>query len=129
MLDDLFANSPIDPQKIALEGFIYWYLSHPCTPETLRSSFEDSLRRFDEWVQGQSGSCYERLDRTARQGVLAQAVQRPWGASMVQTIVELGIVAFLGDPIYGINPHSIGWHYVRFEPGVPRPKEPFDACV
>lgn len=42
---------------------------------------------------------------------------RHWLSMMLDNILE----ALLTDPVYGGNPEKIGWHWLKHQPGFPRP--------
>ncbi|RMH62158.1 MAG: gluconate 2-dehydrogenase subunit 3 family protein, partial [Calditrichaeota bacterium] len=52
-----------------------------------------------------------------------------WGSSWLSTLLLFIFEALLSDPLYGGNPDGIGWKWLGYTPGQPRPKKKYDAYL
>jgi len=66
---------------------------------------------------------YSKLLSSQREEVLLQIAKEEWGESFLHDILSYLFEAMLGDPIYGGNNKELGWKWLEFTGGEPRPKE------
>ena len=71
------------------------------------------------------GKNYTLLSKTQREMTLQKISQTKWGDRWLYDIFSYLIEALLGDPIYGINQDEVGWRWLGFKGGVPRPKKAY----
>lgn len=60
---------------------------------------------------------------SARRETVLRAVEQSGsqGSAWLQEIIRYILEALLSDPVYGGNPHGIGWKWLGHTPGFPRP--------
>ncbi len=63
------------------------------------------------------------LDFNQREKLFQKISQKTWGENWLSAILKYIFEALLSDPLYGGNPNSIGWDWLQFQPGYPRPTE------
>jgi len=79
------------------------------------------------WLNAMSnemkGKPFIQLPEQDREIVLRRIEKSRAGQSWLATLLLYTIEALLADPVYGGNPHGIGWKWLQHQPGFPRPPE------
>ena len=45
------------------------------------------------------------------------------GEDFIHTMIDLSLEGFIGDPVHGGNRDGVGWKYIGYTPGCPKPRE------
>jgi gluconate 2-dehydrogenase gamma chain len=61
------------------------------------------------------------LDPLRREQVLREIADTAKGENWLSTLLLYLCEALLADPVYGGNPHGVGWAWLQHSPGFPRP--------
>ncbi len=82
-----------------------------------------------QWLNEEALELYKKsyisLDSKKRQKVLESFASKSFGENWLYTMMSYMFEAILGDPIYGINKDELGWSWLGFKAGLPRPKKAF----
>lgn len=124
---DLFPGGAAAPSAELLHALDYLggVLRDPMIDDDEKRFIENGARWLNESAEKEFDRPYYRLNPEQRQQVLERIADRSWGDNWIWTIFSYFFEALLGDPVYGINTHQSGWHWLHHEPGYPRPKAPF----
>ena len=79
------------------------------------------------WLDGLAeqtqGSQFKKLSIAQQDKVLQQISQSSAGENWMSLLIYYLMEALLFDPYYGGNPNSIGWTWLKHQPGFPAPDE------
>jgi len=75
----------------------------------------------NDLTQEHKGKPFVGLDETQRETLLRQIEQSAAGQNWLSLMLTYVLEALLADPVYGGNPHGIGWQWLEHQPGFPRP--------
>lgn len=117
------------PQLLHALGYLGGVLRDPMVDDDEKRFIENGARWLDEEAKKAFDNPYYRLSPKRRQRVLENVIDRSWADSWIWTIFSYLFEALLGDPVYGINTHESGWHWLQHVPGYPRPKVPFNETI
>jgi gluconate 2-dehydrogenase gamma chain len=77
------------------------------------------------WLNDLSQKDYQQpfvaLDEAQRETVLRRIEQSRAGRNWLSLLLTYLLEALLADPVYGGNPHGIGWEWLEHQPGYPTP--------
>lgn len=66
-------------------------------------------------------SPFPDLEPGDREDLLRQIADSGTGERWLSILISYTLEALLADPLYGGNPHGIGWVWLGHDPGLPRP--------
>lgn len=69
------------------------------------------------------GAHFETLDEAGREAALQKMAGSTDGANWISMLMYYLLEALLGDPVYGGNTGEVGWKWLDYTPGFPRPPE------
>jgi gluconate 2-dehydrogenase gamma chain len=69
------------------------------------------------------GRTFDELSESEREAALRKMTGSPDGANWVSMLMYYILEALLGDPVYGGNVNEVGWKWLDYTPGFPRPAE------
>lgn len=123
---DLFPdiNTTLTTETINARGYISYILHHPRVSKEDKKFIKNGLRWLDEEAKALFGVAYGKLEAKPRQKVLASIAKTEWGERYIEAILTYIFEALLGDPVYGINKNEVGWKWLHYIPGFPRPTAP-----
>ena len=113
------------PQLLQALEYLGGVMNDPYVERETKVFLADGAQWLNEEAQAACGRMYYHLTAEQRQQVLQTVSEEGWGDNWLWRIVSYLFEALLGDPVYGINTHEAGWHWLGHEPGYPRPKAPF----
>ncbi len=122
LLEDLF---PFNHDKLHTKQYIQTILHHPRIIQSQKDFFKECLTWLEKETKQQFQTSYAKLSKQKREQILQRVTKETWGEQFVSDLLGYIFEALLGDPIYGINSEEIGWRWLGFTPGSPRPKEVF----
>lgn len=121
---------PSDDGPGAREAGVIDYLAKALATEfhaPLRPLFAEGVRRMEALARSDWEQPFLQLEAEDQERVL-DWVQRGGvsdatfdGRQFVDRLVELTLEGFLGDPVHGGNQGQVGWEYIGYAPGSPRP--------
>ena len=88
-----------------------------------REFIVNGVRWLDAMSNKMKGKPFSQLLEQDREIVLRRIEESRAGQSWLATLLLYTIEALLADPVYGGNPHAIGWKWLQHQPGFPRPPE------
>ena len=75
----------------------------------------------NELTRKDYGQPFTALDESQREAALRGIEQSRAGRSWLSLLLTYLLEALLADPVYGGNPHGIGWAWLEHQPGYPTP--------
>ncbi|MHC3994505.1 gluconate 2-dehydrogenase subunit 3 family protein [Thiomicrolovo sp. ZZH C-3] len=123
---DLFpggGNAP-SPRLLKTIDYLGGVMRDPYVDEEDKRFIANGARWLNKQADEDFGLAYYRLDPQQRQQVLQKVSGYVWGDNWLWSLLSYLFEALLGDPVYGVNTHEAGWHWLQHEPGYPRPKAP-----
>ena len=84
----------------------------------------DGIGWVDETAEENFSKRYTQLSQREKEELIADISNESWGSSWLSVILTFIFEALLSDPQYGGNPDKIGWDWLKYYPGYPRPTEP-----
>lgn len=115
------------PQDMIQNANAFAYLSIVLNHSRITEENKQFLRNGVKWLNEEAAKKYKKiyteLNSKERQTTLQIIAKESWGESWIKTVLGYIMEAVLGDPIYGINKKQSGWKWLKFEGGLPRPKE------
>jgi gluconate 2-dehydrogenase gamma chain len=123
--DHLFPSEPEAPgaREINALTFLKWVVSD----NKLDPQERAFILRGCEWLEALSLQRTEQrfveLAAAERDALLEQIARSEAGENWLSTLLLYIFEALLSDPIYGGNPDSIGWRWLKHRPGFPRPDD------
>jgi len=107
--------------QINADKWIVYVLNDPRDPQREKDFILENLKRLNQFSKETHDKAYDLLSTDQQENLLdlffQDRNQKRWGSRMLTLIFE----ALLLDPIYGVNPDSIGWDWLNHNPGMPRP--------
>ena len=77
----------------------------------------------DESANERFNKGFLTLNVSEKEKLLNEIKMLRWGGSWLYKMISYYFEAALSDPIYGGNVDGVGWRWLAFEPGFPRPNE------
>jgi len=121
--DDLFTPSAgmPKPQDFNAIGFLEGVMRDPRVRDTQKEFIKDGV----SWLNIVTNKIYRHnyieLDSNQREIILQHIASKEWGNDWLWYIINHAFEAMLSDPVYGANTNEIGWKWLNFIPGEPRP--------
>ncbi len=127
--NDLFP--PIDAKLnisyINAREYLSYIMHHKRVSDDTKQFIRNGVKWLNEEADSLYNAVYPELDNQKRQKVLESIAKQSWGESFIETILTFIFEALFGDPVYGINKDEVGWKWIDYTPGLPRPKKRFDG--
>jgi len=124
---DLFPSSDILPDVKFINANLY--LHQIFVSSKISDEDKTFLRDGVTWLNEEAVSKYKKvygdLSKKQRAKVLQDVVDTDWGESWLANIMNYLLEAMLGDPIYGGNKDEMGWAWLNYQAGIPRPTRAF----
>lgn len=80
-----------------------------------------------DWVNETADELFSKkyldLEQNEKEKLIANISKESWGESWLSVILSFIFEALLCDQQYGANPDGIGWKWLNYIPGQPRPTE------
>ena len=78
-----------------------------------------------QWVDGtarqRDGQALADMDSARQEALLQQMAQSKDGENWLALVLYYVLEALLTDPVYGGNTDAVGWKWLHYIPGFPRP--------
>lgn len=120
--DDLL----VTPKKLGIKIHPYMsiVLNHSRISDADKKLIRDGAKRLNQTSVKIYKKMYVKLSSKNRQELLKIISKEEWGDDWLYNIMSYSFEAMLGDPIYGGNNKEVGWKWLQFTGGMPRPREP-----
>ena len=109
--------------QINADKWIVYVLNDPRDSQREKDFIVDHLEGLNQFSKETHDIAYDLLSLDQQEDLLElffqDKNQKRWGSRMLTLIFE----ALLLDPLYGVNPDSIGWNWLNHNPGMPRPNK------
>ena len=101
--------------------YLLWVMSDPEKDPEETKYIIDGIG----WVDESAGEMYSKnyldLTRQEKEALISTVSKEGWGESWLSVILTFIFEALLADPQYGGNPDGMGWKWLNFIAGQPRP--------
>ncbi len=119
--ETLFPKDELGPGALELysDRYLVWIMQdgiiHPKEQDYIRKGLE----RFMTYLTDKEID-FEGLDPKERINLL-ETYSKGKGKYWLSRLLTLIFESMFADPVYGCNPDGIGWKWLGYEPGLPRP--------
>jgi gluconate 2-dehydrogenase gamma chain len=123
VLNHLFpseANSPGAKDAYAT-AWLHNALAMPDTEQSHRDFMRDGLLSLEKLAQKTHQKSFIKLTKKQKESSLRILEQDHEGRAWLRETLRYILEALLTDPVYGGNPESIGWKWLKHQPGFPLP--------
>ena len=103
-------------------GYVDALLLDPDVDPDDKQTLRDGLAWLQASARARGDRPFDALDEAARDAILVEYRRTDGGAYWLWLVIGWTIEALLGDPIHGGNPRGVGWSWIGYQPGQPRPK-------
>lgn len=79
------------------------------------------VKWLDDLALERHKAVFVRLPQLQQSTLLQQITKTTSGKNWISKLLSYLFEALLSDPVYGGNPHGIGWKWLGHQPGYPRP--------
>ena len=103
------------------------YFKAVLTDERIAITSRDYLVKGATWLDETAYEEYDtafiKLSLTEKEALLQKVSMLRWGDNWLYKMMGYYFEAVFSDPIYGSNVEKVGWKWLDFHPGFPRPNE------
>ncbi|MDJ0807830.1 MAG: gluconate 2-dehydrogenase subunit 3 family protein [Gammaproteobacteria bacterium] len=114
------ANAPGAEELNALD-----YLKWVVADRKLDAEDRRFILRGVDWLEDLTrevhAQSFSDLSIEQQDAILRRIARSDAGENWLATLLLYLFEALLSDPVYGGNPHEVGWHWLGHRPGFPRP--------
>jgi hypothetical protein len=123
VLSDLFPPhiAMPSPHSYNVIGFLEAVLQDKRVTQKSKATLKDGVTWLNQSAQNSYAKKYIELPYIQREKLLKQISQKEWGDSWLWTLMNFSFEAMFSDPVYGANTNQIGWKWLGYESGFPRP--------
>lgn len=121
--DILFPSEPGAPgaKDLNAAGYVQWVISDQELDPEETEFLKNGLTWIDEEAVDRWDKPFLELESDEREKLLRHAETHSWGESWLSVMLMYIFEALLSDPLYGANPDGVGWKWLDYNPGLPRP--------
>jgi gluconate 2-dehydrogenase gamma chain len=121
--DILFPSEENAPgaREINAAAFVQWVISDKALDPAERKFLKDGLRWLNEEAVERWEKNFVEMEPANQDKLLQHVETHDWGSSWLAVMLLHIFEALLSDPQYGGNPGGVGWKWLDFNPGQPRP--------
>ncbi|MCK5918446.1 MAG: gluconate 2-dehydrogenase subunit 3 family protein [Cocleimonas sp.] len=123
VLNHLFpseANAP-GAKDVYATAWLHNALAMPKTEQSHRDFMRDGLMLLEKLANKTHQKSFIQLSEAQRESTLRTLEQDREGRAWLRETLRYILEALLTDPIYGGNSESIGWKWLKHQPGFPLP--------
>lgn len=123
VLDILFPNDGNGPGAIQLRAdhYFLWTINDANLDSYTRSFLLEKLEVLNEKALRIYGQNFNELSRSEQEDFIEELSDEKWSKGWLSRLLTLIFEALFLDSQYGVNPANIGWEWLHFYPGYPRP--------
>jgi len=121
--DILFPSDENGPgaSEINATAYLVWVLSDPEKDPEETKYIIDGIGWIDESAGENYSKNYLDLTQQEKEDLISTVSKEGWGESWLSVNLSIIFEALLSDPQYGGNPDGVGWKWLNFIAGQPRP--------
>jgi gluconate 2-dehydrogenase gamma chain len=123
VLDHLFPSEKQAPgsKDVYATAWIHNALVMPDTEQSHRDFMRDGLLQLEKLAHKIHQMSFLKLTEEKRESTLRTLEEDGDGRAWLRETLRYILEALLTDPVYGGNPNSIGWRWLKHQPGFPLP--------
>ena len=110
-------------KDVMADKYLLWVLSDKRMDPEERDYIINGISWVNETANEEYSNSFNKLTNEQREDLIKLIAKESWGRSWLGVILNFIFEALLSDPQYGGNPDGIGWQWLEFTAGNPRPKE------
>ena len=111
-------------KDIMADRYLLWVLSDERLDPEERDYIILGISWVEETAEEEYSQSFNKLSQTEKENLIDLISKESWGRSWLGVILNFIFEALLSDPQYGGNPDGIGWQWLNFNAGNPRPSKP-----
>lgn len=121
LMDILFPDDGNGPGTEQLHSFKYilWVLDDDGAYSKHKNTLKDGVDWLEKYSKENYKNAFTDLEKTEQEKLVAEIVTDATGKEFCSVLLTYILESLLLDPIYGINPESIGWKWLQHTPGYP----------
>lgn len=109
------------PHSFNAIGFIKAVMQDKRVTQERKKTLIDGVKWLNQTTQNSYAKNYRELSLAQREKVIKQIAQKSWGDTWLWYLMNYTFEAMFSDPVYGANTKMIGWRWLGYESGFPRP--------
>lgn len=119
----LFPSDENGPGASEINAYDYvaWVMSDPLKDPAEVTYFKNGIGWVEESANEIFSKKYIELNEAEKQELINTVSKENWGEGWLSVLLTFIFEALLSDPKYGGNPESIGWQWLNYNFGNPRP--------
>lgn len=119
----LFPSEPNAPgaKDVNALGYLRGVLGQADTDPAERKFLLAGLQWVDGTARQRDGQALADMDSARQEALLQQMAQSKDGENWLALVLYYVLEALLTDPVYGGNTDAVGWKWLHYIPGFPRP--------
>lgn len=123
VLNHLFPSEKKSPgaKDIYATAWLHNALVMPDVEASHREFMRDGLLQLEKLSHKIHNTSFINLTEEKRESTLRTLEEDPDGRAWLREALRYILEALLTDPVYGGNPNSIGWKWLKHQPGFPLP--------
>ncbi|MDD2356960.1 MAG: gluconate 2-dehydrogenase subunit 3 family protein [Thiovulaceae bacterium] len=123
VLEQLFPPNIAMPSvhSFNVVGFLKALMQDPRVKNETKQILQDGVKWLNQTSQNSYMKNYKELTLSQKEKLLQQISQKQWGDTWLWYLMNYSFEAMFSDPVYGANSNKIGWKWVEYESGLPRP--------
>ena len=123
VLSDLFPPNIAmpSPHSINIIGFFKAVMQDTRVKSEIKKILNDGVTWLNQTAQNSYTKNYYELSYITRESLLTTISHKEWGDTWLWHLMNFTFEAMFSDPVYGANINQIGWKWVKYESGFPRP--------
>jgi gluconate 2-dehydrogenase gamma chain len=111
-------------KDIIADTYLLWVLSDIRMDPEEKEYIINGIGWVDETAEEEFSMGYNKLSQEKKEELIEIISREKWGRSWLGVILNFIFEALLSDPQYGGNPDNIGWNWLGYNGGSPRPTIP-----
>ncbi len=124
LINHMFADSNgYVTSKLNVVGYFKGVLKDTRISIDQRHYLINGTRWLDETAEEEYDKSFLKLTHDEKERLLKKISMLRWGDSWLYKVMGYYFETAFSDPIYGGNINGVGWKWLAYEPGFPRPNE------
>jgi len=121
--EHLFPHSDDSPgaNDINALPYLHFVLTDPDIDQDNKNVLISGVDWLEEECQSTFSKSFIKLSTNEKDAIFQIIEKSNWGSRWLSLNLIYIFEALLSDPIYGGNPDGIGWEWLEYTPGLPRP--------
>ena len=102
-------------------GFFKALMRDPRVKSETKMILQDGVKWLNQTSQNNYMKNFIELTHSQKQELLKKISLKQWGDIWLWNLMNFTFEAMFSDPVYGANINQIGWKWLKYESGLPRP--------